>query len=136
MRLKIRMGSFVIREYFPEGCTVAASATVAHQLDHWLSVKVIENSTQTGDLSAVKFWKPFIGEKLGRAQGFTNNLRRPGTWRALGRRQAVSQPLLGADAQGPGHSLPPPTTCATPMRRCCSWQVQRQPTQPSRWGIR
>ncbi|WP_256682778.1 tyrosine-type recombinase/integrase [Comamonas testosteroni] len=29
-----------------------------------------------------------------------------------------------------------PTTCATPMRRCCLWQVPRRPMQPSRWGIR
>ena len=25
-----------------------------------------------------------------------------------------------------------PTICATPMRRCCSWQVPRRPMQPSR----
>lgn len=59
--------NFVMREYFPEGGTVAAGTTVAHQLDHWpdhwLSVKVAENSTLAGYLSAVKFWKPFIGEK-------------------------------------------------------------------------
>lgn len=56
-----------MREYFPEGGTMAAGTTVAHQLDHWpdhwLSVKVAENSTLAGYLSAVKFWKPFIGEK-------------------------------------------------------------------------
>lgn len=63
IKLKIRAGNFVMREYFPEGGTVAAGTTVAHQLDHWLSVKVAENSTLAGYLSAVKFWKPFIGEK-------------------------------------------------------------------------
>ena len=63
IKLKIRAGNFVMREYFPEGGTVAAGTTVAHQLDHWLSVKVAENSTLAGYLSAIKFWKPFIGEK-------------------------------------------------------------------------
>lgn len=62
IKLKIRTGSFVLGEYFPEGGTVAAGNTVAEQLDHWLSVKVAENSTLAGYLSAVKFWKPFIGE--------------------------------------------------------------------------
>lgn len=62
IKLKIRAGNFVMREYFPEGGTVAAGTTVAHQLAHWLSVKVAENSTLAGYLSAIKFWKPFIGE--------------------------------------------------------------------------
>lgn len=63
IKLKIRAGSFVMREYFPDGGTVASGTTVGQQLDHWLAVKVAENSTLAGYLSAVKFWKPFIGEQ-------------------------------------------------------------------------
>lgn len=37
-----------MREYFPEGGTVAAGKTVAQPLDHWLSVKVAEHSTLAG----------------------------------------------------------------------------------------
>lgn len=48
IKLKIRGSNFVMREYFPEGGTVAAGKTVAQPLDHWLSVKVAEHSTLAG----------------------------------------------------------------------------------------
>lgn len=63
IKLKIRAGSFVLGEYFPDEGTVARGNTVSQQLDYWLEVKVAESSTLAGYQSAVKFWKPHIGGK-------------------------------------------------------------------------
>ena len=56
IRDKIRLGVFVMAEYFPASGT-AAGLTVGAQLDTWLAGQRIENSTKAGYSSAIKFWK-------------------------------------------------------------------------------
>ncbi|MFT3815472.1 MAG: tyrosine-type recombinase/integrase [Acidovorax sp.] len=63
IRMCIRAGTFSLTEYFPDAGTVARGGTVSHQLDHWLSVQNIESSTRAGYESAIKFWKPQLGDK-------------------------------------------------------------------------
>ena len=56
IRDKIRLGVFVMAEYFPaSGAPVGL--TVGAQLDTWLAAQRIENSTKAGYSSAIKFWK-------------------------------------------------------------------------------
>ncbi|MFE1574310.1 Arm DNA-binding domain-containing protein [Comamonas odontotermitis] len=62
IRLRIRAGTFSLAEYFPDNGTVARGGAVADQLDHWLSTQNIEESTKAGYSSAIKFWKPLIGQ--------------------------------------------------------------------------
>lgn len=62
IRLRIRAGSFSLAEYFPEDGTVARGGTVADQLDQWLAAQSIEESTKAGYSSAIKFWKPLVGQ--------------------------------------------------------------------------
>jgi integrase len=65
---KIRLGVFVMAEYFPEDGNAGASLTVASQLDSWLAGQRIENSTKAGYTSAIKFWKnaPYNEAKTGK----------------------------------------------------------------------
>ncbi|MES2634085.1 MAG: tyrosine-type recombinase/integrase [Pseudomonadota bacterium] len=63
---KIRLGLFVLSEYFPvDGDT--AALTVASQLNRWMGTQRLENSTLAGYSSAVKFWSALIGDKLVKA---------------------------------------------------------------------
>jgi integrase len=54
---KIRLGVFVMAEYFPASGDAGAGLTVGSQLDAWLAGQRIENSTKAGYASAIKFWK-------------------------------------------------------------------------------
>ncbi len=63
IRMRIRAGTFSLAEYFPDSGTVARGGTVAHQLDYWLVVQSIEASTKAGYESAIRFWKPKVGDK-------------------------------------------------------------------------
>lgn len=54
---KIRLGVFVMAEYFPASGNAGAGLTVGSQLDTWLAGQRIENSTKAGYTSAIKFWK-------------------------------------------------------------------------------
>lgn len=54
---KIRLGVFVMAEYFPASGNAAQGLTVGSQLDTWLAGQRIENSTKAGYTSAIKFWK-------------------------------------------------------------------------------
>jgi integrase len=59
---KIRLGVFVMAEYFPAAGDTGAS-TVAARLDLWLGTQRLENSTLAGYGSAAKFWKRHLGDK-------------------------------------------------------------------------
>lgn len=59
---KIRLGLFVMAEYFPEGGD-AKALTVAGQLDQWIKAQRLEHSTLAAYNSAAKFWKAAIGDK-------------------------------------------------------------------------
>lgn len=63
---KIRLGVFVMSEYFPAS-GVVSGLSVGSQLDTWLSAQRIENSTKAGYTSAIKFWKaaPYDDAKSG-----------------------------------------------------------------------
>lgn len=54
---KIRLGVFVMAEYFPASGNANAGLTVGSQLDTWLAGQRIERSTKAGYTSAIKFWK-------------------------------------------------------------------------------
>lgn len=54
---KIRLGVFVMAEYFATSGSASAGLTVGSQLDTWLAGQRIENSTKAGYTSAIKFWK-------------------------------------------------------------------------------
>lgn len=56
IRDKIRLGVFVMAEYFPASGS-APGLTVGAQLDTWIAGQRIENSTKAGYSSAIKFWK-------------------------------------------------------------------------------
>lgn len=64
---KIRLGVFVMAEYFPTEGSAGSGLTVASQLDAWLAGQRIENSTKAGYASAIKFWKgaPYNETKSG-----------------------------------------------------------------------
>lgn len=65
---KIRLGVFVMAEYFPASGNAGAGLTVSSQLDSWLAGQRIENSTKAGYASAIKFWKgaPYNEAKTGK----------------------------------------------------------------------
>lgn len=66
IRTKIRLGVFVMHEYFPADPNTPAARghTVAAQLDDWLKAQRIEASTRAGYDSATRFWKETVGDKL------------------------------------------------------------------------
>lgn len=64
IRARILAGTFSLLEYFPPEGTVARGGTVGHQLDYWLGLQIIEKSTKAGYLSAIKFWKVGLGDKV------------------------------------------------------------------------
>ena len=57
IRDKIRLGVFVMSEYFNDGKMTGGVLTVAMQLDNWIRVQRIEKSTHDAYSSAIKFWK-------------------------------------------------------------------------------
>ena len=64
IREKIRHGTFVMAEYFPnEGSTDQGPVLLGAQLDTWLGTQRIEASTRAAYESAVKFWKPQLGDR-------------------------------------------------------------------------
>lgn len=65
---KIRLGVFVMSEYFAASGDAGSGLTVASQLDSWLAGQRIENSTKAGYTSAIKFWKnaPYHESKPGK----------------------------------------------------------------------
>lgn len=62
VRAKIRMGTFVLAEYFPYSKDAGPALTVAAQLDHWLESQRIATSTRRAYESAIRFW---VGQPIG-----------------------------------------------------------------------
>jgi integrase len=56
IREKVRLGSFVMSEYFPVDGDTLESLSLEKHLEAWLSAQRIEHSTQAGYTSAAKFW--------------------------------------------------------------------------------
>lgn len=71
IRTKIRLGVFVMHEYFPADPNAAPvrGQTVAAQLDHWLAAKRMETSTRKGYTSATRFWKAAVCDDRGTTLG-------------------------------------------------------------------
>ena len=66
IRDKIKHDTFSMAEYFPTS-GAGGALTVGSQLDSWLAAQRIEYSTKKGYLTAMRFWKEAIGNKLLRA---------------------------------------------------------------------
>jgi len=62
IKLKIRLGTFSMVEYFP-AAGQGGALTVAAWLDTWLDTLSVEGSTLAGYRSAVRFWKKAICNK-------------------------------------------------------------------------
>lgn len=61
IRERVRLGTFVLAEYFPEAGVAGAPLTVAAQLDLWLGLQKIEASTRKAYTTAAEWWKVRIG---------------------------------------------------------------------------
>jgi integrase len=67
IREKVRLGIFVMAEYFPVDGQPEAGVTVERQIDTWLGSLRIEESTRAGYASAKKFWVAALPNKPLRA---------------------------------------------------------------------
>lgn len=63
IREKIRLGLFVLAEYFPASGDTDGGLTVERQLQDWLDALRVEESTKQGYSSAVRFWKSALPGK-------------------------------------------------------------------------
>jgi integrase len=60
---KVRLGLFVMAEYFPADGSPEDGFTVAKQIDTWLAAQRIEESTRAGYTSASKFWAAALPDR-------------------------------------------------------------------------
>lgn len=63
IREKVRLGLFVMAEYFPVDGNPDDVVTVAKQIESWLSAQRIEESTRAGYASAQKFWAAALPDR-------------------------------------------------------------------------
>lgn len=63
IREKVRLGLFVMAEYFPVDGNAEDAVTVAKQIETWLSAQRIEESTRAGYSSAQKFWSASLPDR-------------------------------------------------------------------------
>lgn len=60
VKAKIKLGTFVMAEYFPESGEAGAT-TVGKQLTTWLESQRLEDSTKAGYAAAANFWRASLG---------------------------------------------------------------------------
>ena len=63
IREKVRLGLFVMAEYFPVDGRPEDAITVSKQIETWLSAQRIEESTRAGYTSAQKFWAGVLADR-------------------------------------------------------------------------
>jgi integrase len=63
IREKVRLGLFVMAEYFPADGKPEDAITVNKQIETWLSAQRIEESTRAGYTSAQKFWAAALPDR-------------------------------------------------------------------------